>query len=345
MKLIPVKDACNILDVSDKTIRNWIEEGKLDRHEDDKGNTVLDKRQILESKPTVICFFNQKGGVSKTNSAAIMMDYYEKLYSLRHDKDNESRKKKILVVDIDPQSSLSQILFTDKDLYGDIDDNNDFNLELNNEVKIKKRNSNYLTLYDFFYYGESLNNIVRKYNDYIDILPSDILISDKGDVDFLELPKYKSAFYSFFRKYSLVIIDTQPAINSLSRLGILLSNYILCPLVPTDNAFRGLGQAIRTIRQMIPYNRDLIDFKCFLSVNKQSKTNIREYVIEKYRKHLTPINKILNNTMPEFIGIVERETVKQNLFFRYENDSKSKKSIDMINCLMDEIDNIIYNER
>jgi len=341
MKFITPKDAINLLDISDKTIRNWVDEGVLDRHQDDKGNLVLDSRQVLEMKPIFVCFFNQKGGVSKTDSALITMDFYDFVYKMRKET-NEKRTKKILIVDLDPQATLSQALFGDFELYGELDEDLDIDIE---RPKKRKRVEGYLTMYDFFFFNEPLQNIVRHYNEFIDLLPADSLMNPINSVDFLELPKFKKEIYDFAKKnkYSMVLIDTHPDINSLARLGILLSNYVVSPILPTENVYRSLKVTLRTIREVIPHNADFINNTCFLSANKSHRTQIREYVKEKYKKSLEPTNKIFKNTMPDFIGVVERESIKDNMFLRYQNNKSVKDTLDNIMVFMNEFDEMIYS--
>ncbi len=318
MQLLSIKDACEITNSSDMTIRNWIKDGKLKEYKDSKEKVLVDKRELLEMHPTVISLYNERGGSNKSMSTILIADYYEKMF-----KENNYKKNKILVLDLDPQSSCSQIYFTYKQLYGDDDGDNE----------------KYLTLYNYFEYKTPLNKIVREYNDIIDVLPADIKMASKTGIDSFELTRLKKDFEILFKKYTIVIIDNMPSISALSRLGVLLANYIFCPLLLDDNSYRALALALNTIQDVVAYNKDYIDFRCFVSSYRSHKTNIREYIFEKYRKQLK--DKLMDNLVPDFIGVVERETVKENIFYKYAND----KTLEKINEFMTEVDSIIYEKR
>jgi len=317
MQLLPIKEACEIVDTTDMTIRNWLKEGKLKEYKDNKDKVLVDKRELLELLPTVISLYNERGGSNKTMATVLVTDYYEKMFRDRNDK-----KNKILVLDLDPQSSCSQIFFTFKQLYGD-----------------EEESDKYLTLYHYFENKTPLNKIVRQYNDIIDVLPADIRMASKTGIDSFELTKLKKDFEVLFKKYTLVVVDNMPSISALSRLGVLLANYIFCPLLLDDNSYRALALALNTIQDVVAYNKDYIDFRCFVTSYRSHKTNIREYIYEKYKKELK--EKLMVNLIPDFVGVVERETVKENMFLKYYGD----KTVEKINDFMKEIDSLIYDKR
>ena len=317
MQLLPVKECCELVDSTDMTIRNWIKEGKLNEYKDNKDRLLVDKRELLELYPTVISLYNERGGSNKTMSCILLADYYEKLF-----RQQEKNKNKILICDLDPQSSCSQIYFTYNELYGSDDDSD-----------------KYLTLYNYFENKTPLSKIIKPYNSIIDVLPADIKMSSKTGIDSFELTKLKKDFELIFKKYTLVIIDNMPSISALSRLGVLLANYVFCPLLLDDNSFRALALALTTIQDVVAYNKGFIDFRCFISSYRSHKTNIREYVFEKYQTQLK--EKLLTSHVPDFVGVVERETVKENLFDKYSSD----KAVEKILEFMDEIDRLIYEKR
>lgn len=303
MKLISVKEGCSHLNVSDKTIRNWIDEGKINKYEDDKGNTLVEKRQLLKMKPTNITLFNQKGGCGKTTSSVLIADYYDK------------KNEKILLVDLDQQANLSQTFFGYEEL------------------------KESLTIYDYFAYRTPLQKILKSYNNNIDCIPSCIKLARNDSIDTSMLVKLKSDFAPLFKKYSIVILDCPPSLNSFSRFGVLMANYVLCPVVPEPYSYDGLDEVLSSIKDLREFNREFVDYKAFVSSHKQHKTVIRESYIDLIRNELG--DKIFKNSIPDFVGIVERATSRKNLFESYNND----KSVDKINELMNEIDSYLFDER
>jgi len=251
----------------------------------------------------VITLYNFKGGCSKTSSVMIMADYFEK------------KGEKILLVDLDPQVNLSLVYFNYEDFIV---------------------NDNYIpTLYDYFYKKQPLSEIVLKYNDNIDVLPSRLEMGEKSNIDTADLLDCKADFYKLFEKYSMVIIDCPPALNAFSRLGILLANYVFIPILPEPFSYYGLGNMLSSVQKFIPLNKDFIAYKIFLSVHKSQKTNIREDFVTSLRSQLG--ERLFTNSIPDFVGIVERSTIKQNIFDLYNKDKATNK----IKLLMEEIETLI----
>ena len=303
MKLINLKDASVFIDVTDRTIRNWIDEGRLKKYEDDNGNIMLDKQMLLRMKPSVITFFNQKGGCGKTTSSVILTDYFDK------------KNDKILLVDFDQQGNLSQTFF----MYEELKDS--------------------LSLYDYFSNKTPLHKIIKSYNNNIDVLTSNIKLARTDTIDTSVLVKMKQDFITLFKKYNIVIIDCPPSLNSFSRFGVLLANFIFCPVIPEPYSYDGLDEVLTSITDLIEFNKDFIDYKAFISSHKQIKTLIRENYITLLRDELG--GKLFNATVPEFVGIVERSMSKTNIFEMYEND----KQINRVYELSQEMDNFIFDER
>ncbi|MBP7552834.1 MAG: ParA family protein [Spirochaetes bacterium] len=300
---INAKEAYMLLKIEEKTLYNWINEGKLQKYESDKGSILLDKKEVLRQRPTVITFFNQKGGVGKTSCSILLSDYYD------------AKDYKVLILDLDQQGNLSKTFFSYDEL------------------------KNSLSLYDYLENRTPLLKIIKKYSENIDIIPASIKLSRKDNIDTSVLIEYKNDFASVFKKYELVIIDCPPAYNTFSRLGLLLSNYVFCPVLPEPYSYDGLRDAIYSINQMSRINEDYISYKVFVSSHKATRTILHENFIEKYKDQLK--DKLFHNSVPEFIGIAERANISKNIFKVYSEH----KAIEKIKLIMEEIENYIYDER
>jgi len=304
-KYLTIKKASNLLNVSDKTIKNWIQEKRLASHEDEKGNIVVNQKELILNTFTSICFFNQKGGVGKTSMSVILGDYFDK------------NNIKTLLVDLDQQGNLSQTYFD----YDEIKDG--------------------LTLFDYFYTRTPLSKIVKKYNDNIDILTANIKLSRKDNISIEDLLDLKNDFIPLFKKYQIVIIDCPPALNTFSRFGILLSNYIICPVNPSAFSYDGSFEVLRTINKFIPdLNKDCIDYKFLISKHHHRRVVIKDEYVDLFKKDYQ--DKIFNGTIPEFVGVEERAVSFKNIFDMYSENDKSCQRIYEV-CA--EIDNFIFEGR
>ena len=104
---------------------------------------------MCEKQGKVISFINMKGGVGKTTLTAEIADTITDLY----------KDKKILLIDIDPQSNLTQHLFEH------------FNLDEDAESDLEIKNS------------KSIQLILS--DSPIDILPDKVIVSLKPNLDII----------------------------------------------------------------------------------------------------------------------------------------------------------------
>ncbi len=306
--LLTIKEAVDLTELAESTIRHWLDEGKIDKQQDNKGKTLISKREILMQIPTVLTLFNHKGGCGKTTLSILLADYFA------------LKGYKVIVVDLDPQSNTTQVFFS-----------------------FEEMNQMQLTLYDFLENKTPLKKIVKskkyKQDRVVDIIPSNLDCASKDATDTSQLVQYKDDFYPIFKKYNIVIIDCPPALNAFSRLGILLANYIFCPVQAEPFSYKGLGNVIRFIKAMEPFNKDFINYKAVISKHSKRKSVIKEDYVEKYYQELN--ENIFKGSIPDFTGFIERGISFENIFDMY----KGNESVLRIKELMSEIDSFIYEGR
>jgi len=307
MELVTISNAAKLSGLSDSSLRNYLDNGTLNKYENEKGRLCVDKMELLKLVPVVLAVFNQKGGCGKTSLSVLLSDYYEK------------KQMKALLIDLDQQGNLSQTFFPYEEL----------------------RDS--LSLYDYFENKTPISKIVRTYNDYIDVLPSTIKLSrinNNFDVPELTLMK-NNDFNGLLKKYNIVIIDCPPSVNSFSKFGLILANYVVIPVVPEAYDYDGLFEVMNTINLYKKFIDGFIDFKVVISRHDQRNTVIQEGYIDKIKAQLK--NRVSELTIPTFVGIKERATmIKGNIFTMYPD---SHRSMDRIKSVLDEIDELIYNNR
>lgn len=305
MNLVTVTKAVKLTGISDSGIRNYLDNGTLTKYENEKGLLAVDKYELLKLIPTVITVFNQKGGCGKTSLSVLLSDYYEK------------KGFKTLLIDFDQQGNLSQTFFP----YDDLRDGNN--------------------IYHYFHSNMPINKILRKYNDSVDIIPATIKLSRIGNLDVPELTEKCVDFQQIFKKYQIVIIDCPPAINSFSKFGLLLSNYVLIPVVPEAYDFDGLFEVMNSINLYKKFIEKFIDFRVIISRHDQRNTIVQETYSNKIRAELK--NKVIEDSIPSFVGIKERATqIGGNIFNMYQSQNKSLKRIIGV---LDGIHTSIYDER
>ncbi len=193
-------------------------------------------------KETKVLFVgNYKGGVGKTASVLNFAEYFTK------------RGKKVLVLDIDPQSSLSEILVDNNGgQLSELDDSKTLNYIFDLNIrKIKKYNSINLEFdddivqsyekgkYDFiasslFYTGGGLDELAVKMEDNIEYLSI--------------LKNYLDSIISH-TNYDYIIIDCPPANNLITRSAFLLADYYIIPTILDNISTNGVAHYINTVQQ------------------------------------------------------------------------------------------------
>lgn len=300
--LIKVSEAANLLNLTDRAIYKMIDKKELKKYEED--TILVDKVEVLLKKPTIITLFNQKGGAGKTSSSALLADYFD------------IRGIKTLVIDFDQQANLSQFFF-------------DYEEIINGK-----------TIYHYFAErkGIALEKIVRKYNDNIDIIPSDLRLANKDFIDSTVLINYKDEYYDFFKKYQVVIIDCPPALNSFARFGLLLANYVFIPLIEEKLCYLGVADALNTITTIKRINPDFLQYFAFASKHKGQRTIIHENYYQLYKNEFK--DNFLEPIIPDFVGIAERPDAMENIFKMYDNEMTGR-----IKDLCDEIYDVTFEGR
>lgn len=209
---------------------------------------------------------NYKGGVGKTLSTVCFGSLLAK--------DN-----KVLLIDLDPQSSLSEIVIK----------NTNSNMKLSSldySINYKKFINYAYELYiQMRKYNETSNllkmDIINVYKDNInnyclDVIPNSLYYKHSNDSDIVGLDdiamlmgndvKYLSFLPKLFndndfdKKYDYVFIDTPPSSNIITQSAFLYADYLLVPTICDEISQRGIEHYLKKI--------DLI-YERFCDVNNE----------------------------------------------------------------------------
>lgn len=184
----------------------------------------------------IISFINLKGGVGKTTlvvtAAEILADAY---------------KKRVLVVDLDPQTNATVSLIS-QEKWKDANDNNKTIHQLFLD-KVDKTSA--------FDIDKSIIKKVGNIADGIkglDLLPSSIDLVDMYDI----IPSIKNS--NFILKdqlkkvecnYDYILIDCPPNLGAITMSGIYISQYYIIPVIADTLSTYGLKQVVNKINKKV----------------------------------------------------------------------------------------------
>lgn len=166
----------------------------------------------------IISIANQKGGIGKTTTALNLGAF------LKHN------GKKVLLIDNDPQCSLSNYLGHEKDNQSTI-----------TEVYFELARGNQLEAKD----------IVRTNHEGLDYIPASMYLSGAeqylSSVPYRENMLRKFLSQDIFKDYDYILIDCPPSINNLLSNAFSASTDILVPVQTEKFAVDGLEQLFNTM--------------------------------------------------------------------------------------------------
>ena len=174
-----------------------------------------------------IVFFNNKGGVGKTTLSCNIAAYL-----------NDKKKKRVLLVDIDPQCNATQSILSDSKCEEIYITNKESNSTIYNYLKPIEEGGSELDPTQKPLLG-TLNN----FN--IDIIPGHphmSIVEDRlsdswnktlsGDIGGTRVTSWCHQLLLLLElRYDLVIFDVGPSLGALNRTVLLACDYIITPLI------------------------------------------------------------------------------------------------------------------
>ncbi len=220
---------------------------------------------------------NQKGGVGKTTTVVNLCAYLG------------SSGRRVLMVDLDPQSNATSALGYDK---------------------YQMARSTYQLLLE----EAALADIVRPHNEYcIDILPAHPQLAG-AEVELVNAIgreyRLQRALKTVVDQYDYILIDSPPSlglltINALTaaRDGLLIP--VQCEYLPLE----GLSQLTQTIELVREYLNPAIRVRGVVMTMYDSRTNLSRQVVEEVRRHFP--QKVFRTIIPRNVRLSEAPSYGQ----------------------------------
>ena len=247
-----------------------------------------------------ISFINLKGGVGKTTLTVAVAE----ILSIEFN-------KKVLVIDLDPQTNATVLLISQEEW----EKRNNENRTIHQLFFDKIENTNVFDINEAII--SNVSNIKNKDGN-LDLLPSSIDLIDITDeisalnrnnriIDIInsELQKKDVNDKRVVDKYDYILIDCPPNLGGITMCGVYISNYYIIPVLPDTLSTYGLKQVINKIekktREIKRLDKDYNIKTLGVAINRYRDTKgykrIKDSLILSSSQQLIPevFNSILKN--------------------------------------------------
>ena len=218
----------------------------------------------------IVCIANQKGGVGKTTTAINLAASVA------------SKKRKVLLVDLDPQGNATTGCGVDKH-------------------ELEKSTVDVLL-------GDTpiRDAIVRAEESGFDVLPSNSDLT-AAEVELLDNPERDQRLGSVLRSvaddYDFIFVDCPPSLNMLTVNALVASDGIIVPIQCEYYALEGLSSLLSTVEQMKAARNPGLEIEGILRTMHDPRNNLSNEVSSQLIQHFSEL--VYRTIIPRNVRVAE----------------------------------------
>lgn len=227
----------------------------------------------------VVAIANQKGGVAKTTSAhALGVAMAE-------------RGTRILLVDLDPQASLTWACGVDPDA-----------LEVSiHDVLLKRARAEdaIVALPAPTPVKEGRTGVLHLLPSTIDLAGAELNLLTKTGREYV----LRKALSKVADRYDRVLIDCPPSLGILTINGLTAADEVVIPLQCESLSQRGVGQLLETIEDVRDYTNEDLEVRGAIATMFDGRTKLAHQVVEQVRRNYDIT--VLEPFVPKSVKVAE----------------------------------------
>lgn len=248
---------------------------------------------MQESKCKVIAITNQKGGVGKTTTTFNLGVALAK------------QGKRVLVVDIDPQSNLTT--------YAGWYDENELKYTLTDLMEQSMNDEEIKTKESILHHSEN-----------VDLIPSNLSLSAlENSLTYAMSREYtlRNCLSSIKDGYDYILLDCQPSLGMLTINALASANSVIIPVQSEYFALRGMTDLFKIINKVRRQINPTLKIEGALLTLVDSRANLPKEIATQLKDNYGSILKLFNTQIPRAVKTAE-STSSGGSVFSYDKSGR-----------------------